>query len=261
MPARSRTRSIRASVTTGYWGAADLDRGVDLVAMLHRRGHEQPRIPRRLRIALRLGQVSLQHRRCRPLAELRFEQRRQGQPARRSPRAHEVAARPSCASAHAVSRRRRRSGRSPRRARARAGARSPLATAARTSEASDASGWPGRAITTTRASTTPCRTRTTTGRPAKRRRSGPPVQPTRRTPGTSMAARRTRSRMTGRLTASAWRVTPAPPVPRTAWHPAGTGGRRRVVGLARGALPPEGVRRSARAAAPGPRRRPRRSRA
>ena len=73
-PQRSSARSIRASETTGYWGAAAVIRRVQRVAVAdHVR--DQTRGPaRRPRVALR-REVALEDRVGRPLAELGLEHR------------------------------------------------------------------------------------------------------------------------------------------------------------------------------------------
>ena len=72
---RSSERSIRASWTTGYWGAAAAILGVDLDAILDHRGDDRPGQLAGRGIRLHLGQVTLQDGGRRPQAEVRLEHR------------------------------------------------------------------------------------------------------------------------------------------------------------------------------------------
>ena len=77
---RSRARSIRASWTTGYWGAIRSILGVDSVALADHRVDDPAGQLGGVGVALRLGQMALQDGRRGALTEVRLEDRRERQP-------------------------------------------------------------------------------------------------------------------------------------------------------------------------------------
>ena len=189
---RSRERSIRASWTTGYWGAdasirasistrfatTDVD---DAAGQLARSG-----------IGLDLRQLALEDRGRGPLAELRLEDRRERDPPAGAQRPDAVAG--------ALSHRRRRPGRSPPGRAGPAAARPPARRRRGRRRPVSARSAPGRAMIRSLTRTPSSRTRTMIGGPASAARQRGPRRATRRTSGTSSAARRATSTMTPRPT-------------------------------------------------------------
>jgi hypothetical protein len=74
-------------------GGAATDLGVDRVTMFDDGGDELAGQCRRGLVALLIGQMPLQDGVCRPLPEVRFEDRREGEPATRPPAADTVSPR------------------------------------------------------------------------------------------------------------------------------------------------------------------------
>jgi hypothetical protein len=72
---------------------APADLGIDLVAIADDRGHELAGKCGRVLVALLLGEVAFEDGVGRPLAEVGFEDRRQGEPPTRPPAADAVSSR------------------------------------------------------------------------------------------------------------------------------------------------------------------------
>ena len=93
MAQRSSARSIRASPVTGYCGRPPGDLGVDRVAVRHLGGDQLAGERGGVRVALLLGEMALEDGVGGPLAEVRLEDRREGQPATGPPAADAVSPR------------------------------------------------------------------------------------------------------------------------------------------------------------------------
>ena len=93
MAQRSRARSIRASAGDRVLRGPPGDLGVDRVAVRDDRGDQLAGQRGRVRVALLLGQVALEDGVGGPLAEVRLEDRREGEPAAGPPAADAVSPR------------------------------------------------------------------------------------------------------------------------------------------------------------------------